>query len=220
MFFHKVSPVVAAVAMCTLFSAPTPARAATYDFDVPIAGRTFQFGDAPIVVPFDLGTTFSEISSVQVLLEGKSHFGLAQFDGPGTEPSELLPILAVFLPNGDVDPPRNLTSLAHSDPTRWAASFVKPDPSGNSFYIPETALVNLDFLLDGKGELGIESALLPIGTPPDMSSIVDPYRAEFSQATLRISGTIVPEPSGAALAMLGVVALALGMRRTRISDGP
>jgi hypothetical protein len=206
MFVDKFRSILALLALIILFAAP--AAAETISVTIPLAGHSLTYGDEDISTPFDLGVQFSRIDSIAVQVIGQGVDGVLRIiDGSQTTEQAFAPPLAVFLPGGSGTPPGNGGELQRGEQLTWDVDFGPPASLILTDYF--------DHLLDGAGELRLSSRdnFFTIGFT--RIEIPQPSHIDLTSARISFTGAVVPEPSGAALALLGMLSLLFSVRHAR-----
>jgi hypothetical protein len=182
------------------------AKAETVTVDLPLAGRTYSHSIENLKVPIDLGVKFSEIQSVRVELLGR--LLLPEADESVYLEERWLKLTLDDVPKGMISyggtlsHPAKFATVDYGDITKWTADFSASD-------------ADFTALLAGKGNVTLVSAFWIYMLAEGAKAPLSPSGAEFTQATLTVNGTVVPEPSALVIALIAVPAVALAIRRRK-----
>jgi hypothetical protein len=208
--------VLAPVAVCAL-GAETSAMADTVTAHLPLAGSTFQYAQDYVTMHVDLGVQFSSIESITVQIVGQGHDGHYRTyprdpgaisiiwsvgDPPTPPPPVDPPIEYTFEPSLSIefDDPEilALATLANyqpGSPATWRATF-EPDP----LFPNQTPF---HFLYDGEATVYLATGVQFWSFDGPGLDFYDPWQVQISDATMTVTGTVVPEPSAILLALAG-----------------
>lgn len=195
----RVISITIASVLVVLTAVGSKAESVTIDLPGLVSGLTY--GDSPLATSFDAGVQFASIESVKVRFTGYAQGGISRYSPDGVQFADgsFTPLLYVALPNGkDIAPAAQAIVVSDEDAPEsvWEATMVT---------LPWAIDGYLDDVLDGKGEVDIESVtgiVIAFGT----SAVIEPSHVDITHAEMIISGTLVPEPPTIVLLILGVAA--------------
>ncbi|MBN1435956.1 MAG: PEP-CTERM sorting domain-containing protein [Sedimentisphaerales bacterium] len=183
------------ILMLLLLITAQSALANTYPYPLNCAG-TYDENSDVWEHDFDLGVTFTEITQVSIQWSGEATAGIFIYNNP---PGEVLvdsEMLATLVLN-----PGFATAVAGAGVAEY------PDPEQFSCESIFTGLSpdEIATLLDGTGKIIIERNL--IVTSIGGGSYLSHGEVSLNDATLIIEGTLVPEPTGMLMLLLGTTSL-------------
>ncbi|HED35620.1 MAG TPA: hypothetical protein ENJ08_15605 [Gammaproteobacteria bacterium] len=178
------------------FSVPGIANAASFDISLPGFNGSYVYPEAAGIEAFDFGVQFSSIQKAELLIEASGTSGLLEScNGSACSVSTFGQDLFWGFINEKNPTPKGALDLEN---------VLMP------FTIDITP--ESDFLLDGNGELSIESNLI-FSIPELTITILTPPTYQISNVVLHVEGTVVPLPPALLLFMSGIGLFALNGKK-------
>ncbi len=186
-----------------LICTATFSQAASYSTVLPGLNGLYSYSDAPGTAPpvsFDFGIQFSSIQSLTIEVTASGENGIYQYrnmDGSITGPFINEPrIIFGFINEGSSTPWGGLGPVSGTV---------------QSYSETSTDFTELDFLLDGEGEMHLDHDLM-VSFPEVTIEILTPSMFEVENVTLTVNGTPVPVPLSLWLLGSGFIGL-VGSRK-------